>query len=65
MNWKGIANWALSGVVAFAAGFFSVPFVVDGATWKQQLAFGAATGFVAMANHLRQNPLKWVQDDPR
>jgi len=58
MNWKGIANWALSGAAAFVAGFFSVPLFTDGASLKVQASAGLAAGLASMLSHLRTNPLQ-------
>lgn len=58
INWKSIANYLLSTAAAFAAGFFSVPFVVDGATLKMQIAAGVSAGTASAISHVRSNPFK-------
>lgn len=58
MNWKGIANWALSALGAFAMGFFGVPMFLDGADISVQLSAGASAGISALVQHIRNNPFK-------
>ena len=58
MNWKAIVNYLISTAGSFAAGFFSVPLFVDGATLKVQIAAGVAAGTTSAIAHVRENPFK-------
>lgn len=57
MDWKALANTAISMLAAFTAGFFAVPLVVGGdVPLKVQLAAGFSSGMAAVIQHFRQPP---------
>ena len=58
MNWKAIANWALSAGAAFAAGFFAVPLVLGDQPLKVQIMAGVSSGVTSLLTHVRNNPFK-------
>jgi len=56
MNWMGIANWLVSGVL-WAAGTTIAGFqIVPDMKWSSALALAGTTFVSALVQHLREHP---------